>query len=84
MRRNADTLGGVLLCTHDGEVLDGGLRPERAVADGDFAELDGRIRRLEEVLCDVRLQNGRFAVNMSLHRHKVLVRSATRTMYVPA
>ena len=59
MRGNADTLGGVLLilCTHDGEVLDGGLRPERAVADGDFAELDGRVWRLEEVLCDVRLQN---------------------------
>ena len=60
MRHNADTLGGVLLCTHDGEVLDGGLRPERAVADGDFAELDGRVWRLEEVLCDVRLQNRRF------------------------
>ena len=70
--------------THHRQVFDCSLRPERAVTDGDLAQIDWRILALEEVLCDVRLQNGRFAVNMSLHRHKVLVRSAIRTMYVPA
>ena len=41
--------------THHRQVFDCGLRPERAVTDGDLAQIDWRILALEEVLCDVRL-----------------------------
>ncbi len=43
-------------------MLDGGLGSQRAVTDGDFAELDWGVGRLEDVLRDVRLQS-RTAVN---------------------
>lgn len=41
---------------YDWQVLDCGLRPKRAVPNGDFAEIDRGIGRLEDVLRDVRLQ----------------------------